>query len=192
MTLRHYFTTHEVARLAHVSPSTVLNWIDRGLLPAHRTPGGHRRVQRDQLIEFLRSHSMPLPAQLSEVHKLLIVDGDASTLRSALEALKQCAPQVEVEGFANPIDGLLACGASPPDVLLLDAALGHVDALEACRRLSGGWDHPVRVIVTSRSPSDSQRAAYLRAGAQGYLSSPIDPKELLRLLGLMEDISARQ
>lgn len=149
-------------------------------------------MQRDQLIGFLREHNMPLPAQLSEVHKLLIIDGDASTLRGALEALKQCAPQVEVEGFANPIDGLLACGASPPDVLLLDAALGHVDALEACRRLSTGWDHPVRVIVTSRTPSDSQRAAYLRAGAQGYLPSPVEPNDLLKLLGLIEDIAARQ
>ncbi|MCA9630895.1 MAG: hypothetical protein KC766_24685, partial [Myxococcales bacterium] len=69
---------------------------------------------------------------------------------------------------------------------------GHVDALEACRRLSTGWDHPVRVIVTSRTPSDSQRAAYLRAGAQGYLPSPVEPNDLLKLLGLIEDIAARQ
>lgn len=38
-----------------VNESTVKRWIDRGLLSAVRTPGGHRRVRREDLQAFLAS-----------------------------------------------------------------------------------------------------------------------------------------
>ena len=70
-----YLSSHAVAKLVHASPSAVLNWIDDGLLPAYRTPGGHRRVQHDALIKFLRDHEMPVPGPLAaqESMKLYIV-----------------------------------------------------------------------------------------------------------------------
>jgi excisionase family DNA binding protein len=37
-------TTHEVAELLQVDPSTVSKWVDALILPGYRTPGGHRRV----------------------------------------------------------------------------------------------------------------------------------------------------
>ena len=39
------YTTHDISRLLQVDPSTVSKWIDRGILLAFRTPGGHRRVR---------------------------------------------------------------------------------------------------------------------------------------------------
>jgi len=58
------YTTHEIADLLQVDPSTVSKWIDKGLLPAFRTPGRHRRVQRAHLTDFLRAHRMPVPEEL--------------------------------------------------------------------------------------------------------------------------------
>jgi excisionase family DNA binding protein len=40
------YTTHDISRLLQVDPSTVSKWIDRGILLAFRTPGGHRRVRK--------------------------------------------------------------------------------------------------------------------------------------------------
>src|SRR2546422_4046688 len=59
-----FLTSHAVAELIGVSPSTVLSWIDKGLLPAFRTPGGHRRGDPRALVGFLRSHQMPGPRTL--------------------------------------------------------------------------------------------------------------------------------
>ncbi|PYS39584.1 MAG: hypothetical protein DMG14_13455, partial [Acidobacteria bacterium] len=39
------YTTHEVSRLLHVNPRSVINWIEQSLLPSYRTPGGHRRIR---------------------------------------------------------------------------------------------------------------------------------------------------
>src|SRR3989338_332048 len=38
-----YYTTAEIARMTHVSATTVADWIDSGKLKAYRTGGGHRR-----------------------------------------------------------------------------------------------------------------------------------------------------
>src|SRR3972149_2911713 len=39
----------EAARILGVHPSTLRTWADRGELPAHRTPGRHRRFLRSDI-----------------------------------------------------------------------------------------------------------------------------------------------
>ena len=63
---RRYFTTHEAGQLLGVSLPTVINWIKAGRLSAHRTPGGHRRIERDTLVAFIRRHGLPMPPELLE------------------------------------------------------------------------------------------------------------------------------
>src|SRR5437762_7284070 len=60
------YTTHDISRLLQVNPRSVINWIEQNLLPSYRTPGGHRRVRRDDLLAFLRKHQIPTPASLVE------------------------------------------------------------------------------------------------------------------------------
>ncbi len=52
-----------IARCCGVSNTTVLRWISAGELPAFRLPGGHYRIERDNLSEFLGRHSMPAPGK---------------------------------------------------------------------------------------------------------------------------------
>src|SRR5919109_2399313 len=71
------YTTHEVSRLLHVNPRSVINWIDQSLLPSYRTPGGHRRIRREDLLAFLRKHQIPTPASLVDgTFSVLIVDDE--------------------------------------------------------------------------------------------------------------------
>src|SRR5688500_16083493 len=71
------FTTHEVSRLLHVNPRSVINWIEQDLLPSYRTPGGHRRIRREDLLAFLRKHQIPTPGPLvDEKFNVLIVEDE--------------------------------------------------------------------------------------------------------------------
>src|SRR5437016_8874373 len=71
------YTTHEVSRLLQVNPRSVINWIEQSLLSSYRTPGGHRRIQRDDLLSFLRKHQIPTPASLIDgTFSVLIVDDE--------------------------------------------------------------------------------------------------------------------
>lgn len=51
-----HFSTNELAELFRVNVSTVKRWIDRDLLVAEITPGGHRRVTKKQLEIFIRNN----------------------------------------------------------------------------------------------------------------------------------------
>jgi excisionase family DNA binding protein len=68
-----HFSPPELARMLSVNESTVKRWIDRGLLHATRTPGGHRRVHIDDLQKFLatqkkaRKHSYTLARYAKDV-----------------------------------------------------------------------------------------------------------------------------
>lgn len=51
-----HFSTTELATLFDVNVSTIKRWIDRKLLRAEITPGGHRRVTRENLEQFLENY----------------------------------------------------------------------------------------------------------------------------------------
>jgi len=60
-----YFTSFQVAELLHVSPPTVVNWVNSGMLIAHRTPGGHRRIAKSNIVAFASANEYPLPPEFS-------------------------------------------------------------------------------------------------------------------------------
>jgi excisionase family DNA binding protein len=64
MDSKHVFTTGEVADLLHCHQTTVIDWAKRGFVKSYRTPGGHRRIEKESLLTFLHSHKMPIPAEL--------------------------------------------------------------------------------------------------------------------------------
>ena len=57
-------TTYQISKYCKVSLTTVANWDEQGLLPAYKTPGGHRRVKKADLVEFLKKYNMPVPDEL--------------------------------------------------------------------------------------------------------------------------------
>lgn len=50
-----WLTVREAARLAGVDSDTIRRWCDRGMIPSMRTPGGHRRVESEGLVEVMRA-----------------------------------------------------------------------------------------------------------------------------------------
>lgn len=51
----NWLSLSEVAELLGVHPSTVRNWANQGLLPVHRTQGGHRRFMRNEIELWVQS-----------------------------------------------------------------------------------------------------------------------------------------
>lgn len=59
------FTTGQVAKMCHVCIQTVHKWIRRGDLPGFHLNGGtHRRVTRENLVQFMVTRQLPLPDSL--------------------------------------------------------------------------------------------------------------------------------
>lgn len=64
MDIKTVYTTGEIAKLLHIHQTTIIDWMEKGLIEGYRTPGGHRRIQREALLLFLQAQKMPLPAPL--------------------------------------------------------------------------------------------------------------------------------
>lgn len=54
-----WLTLSRAAELLGVHPSTVRLWSDKGVLPVHKTQGGHRRYKRGEILIWAEANSRP-------------------------------------------------------------------------------------------------------------------------------------
>jgi CheY-like chemotaxis protein len=141
------YTTGDVARICQVAPRTVSKWFDTGRLKGYRIPGSlDRRIPRDSLIEFMRSHGMPL-GELGAVQggKVLII-GMADAEREAVEKLLDASGMTTVTAQSAFEAGALAM-EQRPQCVVIDAAIGTEEArMIASYFKSKGRDSNTRVV----------------------------------------------
>ncbi len=171
------YTTHEVSRLLHVNPRSVINWIDQNLLPSYRTPGGHRRIRRDDLLTFLRKHQIPTPPSLMDSgnFNVLIVD-DEEEITQLMKAYFERKGGFQVTTVSDGISALLEVGRARPDLLVLDIMIPGVDGVEVCRRIKAGSS--ASTIIIAISGQSELKEKILQAGADIFLTKPIDFENL--------------
>jgi len=145
-----YLTSREAAEQLGVSLRTVQLWVESGVLRAWKTVGGHRRIERQSVEDFLRArHKGPRDG-------IVIIGGRA---RPPEEFGNVLAPWVSAEPprfFSDHYAALLHIGAHSPGVVALDLPLASGDAarlLEALRQhdARGG----LSIIVFGATPGQA-------------------------------------
>jgi two-component system cell cycle response regulator len=110
--------------------------------------------------------------------RVLVVDDILSNVK-LLEA-KLAAEYFEVASAFNGLEALAKVEEQPPDIVLLDVMMPGMDGFEVCRRIKQNpkTAHlPVVMVTALDQPAD--RVAGLEAGADDFLTKPVDDAALL-------------
>ncbi|MGE3272606.1 MAG: response regulator transcription factor [Chloroflexota bacterium] len=114
----------------------------------------------------ISANDIPVPSGRPRQLRVLIVDGHPA-IGSGLRHLLGIMPGVEVCGLeVRGEDGLRCAGATPPDVVLIDAELPNGSGLTTIRKLRACL--PTTRVVALGLYSD-RRAAALASGAHGFV-----------------------
>jgi excisionase family DNA binding protein len=161
------FTTFEVARVCNANITSIKNWIEKGNLRAFRTPGGHYRIEKSVLVDFLDRYGMPNPFIERDQRTVVVLCQDPGTVELVRRAIGR---NHVVHGTDDAIEAALLIGDARPDCLVMDMQLPNIDHLKMVQRIRE-HDHFSRTwIVGWRGLADEQlEEAAANAGVNNYV-----------------------
>lgn len=181
-----YYTTFQVAKYLGVSLPTVVNWVNSDKLAAHRTPGGHRRIARNEIIAFSREHDYPLSREFldqdSSKRRVLIVDDEqdfSEMVRDYLELQEQFEVEVADSGFQAGF----TVARFKPDIILMDLMMPDMDGFEVHRMLREDPDTRHIPVIACTAYRDRSVDDRIREECfDGFVEKPLKLDELLHLI----------
>ena len=110
--------------------------------------------------------------------RILIVEDDPDIAELVARYLDKAG--FATERAASGREALQTIAAKPPDLVVLDLMLPHVDGLEVCRLLRANEKTAaIPVIMLTARAEESERIVGLELGADDYLAKPFSPNELV-------------
>lgn len=176
------YTTFEAAKLCHVSPLSIINWVNAGRLPAFRTPGGHRRIRREDLVRFMRENAIPIPDALREGSgrpKVLVVDDDASIREVVAEHMSTRTEPYEVMTASDGFEAGRLVATFRPDVVLLDLRMPGMDGFQVSRAIKADPNSAGTIVIAMTGYfTPETEARILECGAIRCFAKPVEPSVL--------------
>ena len=176
------YSTHDVARICCVTPTTVIRWIEDGLIPAFKTVGGHRRVRREDLERVCQERGIPFTVPTGdEVGRLLVIDDEPVVLDLVRDVLKDLSHQFDVEVARDAFDAGRLVATFRPQLIFLDLMMPGVDGFEVCARLKrDASTMHTEIIAITGYYTEANMERILAAGASACLKKPLDVTEVRR------------
>ncbi len=121
------------------------------------------------------------PASRQRGRKVLVVDDDPEVIQILKVNLAHA--NFDTISAQNGTEALTKAYEERPDLILLDVLLPDLDGLDVCRQLneSPQASH-IPVIIISAKVDSEDRIAAIAAGAEGYITKPFAPAEVVALV----------
>jgi putative two-component system response regulator len=109
---------------------------------------------------------------------VLVVDDERANRELLIRLLEPHG--YEVETAEDGASALAAIARRPPDLILLDVVMPHVNGFDVCRATKAhAATRLIPIMLITALTEREQRIAGIDAGADDLLAKPIDPQELL-------------
>lgn len=184
MEVKQSFSTSEVAKYCHVTADTIRKWAEAGRITVFKTPGGHRRIRREDLIRFLRENNIPLHTDLSnDGVRILVVDDEKAVISVIRRFLERSNSSFDVEVAMDGYEAGHQVGTFRPNVVFLDLRLPGVDGFEVCERIKSSPEGNSTNVIAMTGYYDASTVERITGlGAALCLKKPFTPDDLRRAL----------
>ncbi|MCD6311806.1 MAG: response regulator [Elusimicrobia bacterium] len=173
------FTTQEVAQLLSCDLTTVIKWVNAGKLGAYKTPGGHRRIEKEGLVKFISKYNMPMPDELLEENRVLIVDDDPEFTEMTAAVLRKI-DNIRLNSAKEGFEAGEKVISFRPHVVILDIKLPGIDGFEVCRRIKDSEETAgVKIIAVTAYGTPDDKKRILECGADHYFQKPVKSEQFL-------------
>ncbi len=119
--------------------------------------------------------------------KILAIDDKQDNLITISALLKNLVRDCTVILAESGADGIAMAAKERPDTILLDIIMPGMDGFETCRRLKSDPEtrHIPVILITAIRTDAASRIKGFDAGADAFLSKPIDETELVAQVNVM-------
>lgn len=155
-----YITTTEACELIGVSKTVIKRLADEGVLKIWKTPGGHRRLLRSSVDDYIMQNGRERANEDDGVLKVLVVDDD----KISQELLKSMAQSLDfpmkVLTANDGYEGLIHAGRYKPEIIFADLIMPKMDGysmVQAMRNFETTQKATI-IVLTGESPSDIDRS----------------------------------
>lgn len=156
--MKGVLTTRQAAEKLGVSLRTVQLWVESGILRAWKTAGGHRRIAEQSVQALLAEQQQALnpSPRGSAALRVLIVEDEPELLQLYRLTIESWQLDVQIDAASNGFEGLLRLGQCPPDILITDLVMPHMNGLEMLRilRNDSTYRNVLIMVVTTLTPDE--------------------------------------
>jgi excisionase family DNA binding protein len=184
-------TVFKASKFCNVSSKTIINWIEAGHIKAYKTVGGHRRVKRSDMEDFMRRQGIPIPDKepSDERRRILVVDDDPIIVETIVQALEEDRFDYEVISASDGFEAGLQVNHFHPHLMILDIMMPDIKGTEVCRKIKSNEDTKDTKIIVLSAYLDEEKFKEMEAhGADVCFSKPLPlpqlKEEVARLLEL--------
>ena len=174
-------TVFQASKLCSVTPKTIINWIESGHINAFKTVGGHRRIKKADLENFMRKQGIPIPEeeQIEERKRILIVDDDPIIVETIVQALEEDEFDYEVISASDGFEAGLQVNHFRPHLLVLDIMMPDINGYDVCKKLKTDEEtKDVKIVVLSAYLDDENYEKMKEYGADACFSKPLPLQKL--------------
>jgi len=182
---KFFLTSGDVAKYCEVTVATVCNWIREGKLKAHRTPGKHYRVSKQDFHNFLSTHQMPIDEDFFKNtrnwKRILIVADEEDVVNVLSKALNCRENNYQIAHAYNGFDTGVQVVEFKPHLIILDLKPPLMDGFTGCKQIR---ENPItqdmKILAISGNSTQDEMKNILKCGADGCLGKPINLSQFRR------------
>ncbi len=110
--------------------------------------------------------------------RILVADDEPAIVDVLVYNLKR--ENFEVTSASDGREAIQKCQAAPPDLLILDLMMPHVDGLQVCRRLrSDPRTQGIRILMLTAKGDETDEIVGFNLGADDFVAKPFRVKPLI-------------